>query len=146
MKVPKEASEVAELLMEVYQDHKRSFHACAKDYGFTVQQAATLWNLPPEGQGLAMSALAEILMCDASNVTGIVDKLEARGLIKRGQAEDRRVKVLTLTSEGEALRSEMRARMTAAPTWLIKLPRDDQRALRDILRSAFDKADGEDSK
>src|SRR3954464_12478022 len=38
-----------------------------------------------------MSALAERLFCDASNVTGIADRLEARGLVERGSAEgDRR--------------------------------------------------------
>ncbi|MDB4986002.1 MAG: MarR family transcriptional regulator [Myxococcaceae bacterium] len=137
VRVPKEANEVAELLIEFYLDHKRRFHATAKDHGLTIQQAAALWNLPL-GQGLAMSALADILMCDASNVTGIVDKLEARGLARRGQGEDRRVKVLTLTPEGEALRLEMHARMVAPPAWLLKLSRDDQRTLRDILRRALE--------
>ena len=40
-----------------------------------------------------MSALAGLLMCDNSNVTGIVDRLEALGLVERRPAEhDRRVK------------------------------------------------------
>src|SRR4051812_33730301 len=103
VRVAKEASEAAELMGSLYQEHKRAFQATAKEYGLTMQQMATLYYLAPE-QGLPMSVLADHLMCDASNVTGIVDKLEARGLARRGQAEDRRVKVLTLTAEGEALR------------------------------------------
>jgi len=131
----KEANEAAELMFALFHEYKRGMQALAKDQGLTQQQLVTLWSLSP-GQGLAMSALAEILMCDASNVTGIVDKLEARGLAKRTQAEDRRVKALTLTPEGEALRVEMRARMVQPPRWLLRLSRDDQRALRDILRRA----------
>ena len=51
-----------------------------------------------------MSGLAELLFCDASNVTGIADRLEARGLIERRSAGgDRRVKVLALTSAGEVV-------------------------------------------
>lgn len=38
------------------------------------------------GRPLPMRALAELLGCDASNVTGIVDRLEARGLVRREAA------------------------------------------------------------
>jgi len=136
-KAPKEAVEATELMVALFHEHKRAVQALAKEHALTPQQTATLWNLAP-GQGLAMSALAELLMCDASNVTGIVDKLEARGLAQRAQAEDRRVKVLTLTPAGEALRAELRARMLEPPAYILKLTRDDQRALRDILRRAID--------
>ncbi len=131
----KEAAEATELLYELIAAHKRAFHALAKEHGLSPQQAATLWHLVP-GEGMPMSAIAELLVCDASNVTGIVDKLETRGLAQRGQAEDRRVKVLTLTEPGEELRSMMRERLLSPPEWLVQLPRDDQRVLRDILRRA----------
>jgi DNA-binding MarR family transcriptional regulator len=141
-KAPKEAVEATELMIALFHEHKRAVQALAKEHTLTPQQAATLWNLTP-GQGLAMSALAELLMCDASNVTGIVDKLEARGLTQRGQAEDRRVKVLTLTAAGEALRADMRARLHEPPAYMLSLSRDDQRTLRDILRRAVDATPGD---
>lgn len=134
-KVSKEVSEATELLFEVMQAHKREFHAAAKERGLSPQQAITLFHLEP-GQGLAMNAIAELLVCDASNVTGIVDKLEARGLARREQAEDRRVKVLTLTEAGSSLRDELRAQLMAPPGWLLGLSREDQRSLRDILKRA----------
>lgn len=134
-KVGKEAAEATELMFELLQAHKRQFHAFAKEQGLSPQQAATLMHLVP-GEGLPMSAIAELLMCDASNVTGIVDKLEARGLAKRDQGEDRRVKVLTLTGEGDRMRSALREHMLTPPGWIANLTRDDQRALRDILRRA----------
>jgi len=134
-KVTKEAGDIAALMFELIQAGKRTFQTIAREHGLTPQQAATLYNLEP-GQGLPMSALAELLMCDASNVTGIVDKLEARGLARREQAEDRRVKVLTLTAQGEALRATLRGQALAPQPWVIGLTRDEQRALRDLLQRA----------
>src|SRR5262250_641164 len=75
--------------------------ALCAEFDLTPAQGHALRVIDPD-RPVPMSALAEALLCDASNVTGIVDKLEARGLAKRGQAEDRRVKVLTLTEQGEA--------------------------------------------
>jgi len=136
MKKPsKEAREAAELLHELFMAHKRQFQSYAKENGLSPQQAATMLNLSP-GVGMPMNGIADFLMCDASNVTGIVDKLEARGLARRGQAEDRRVKVLMLTPEGEALRASMREHLLSPPTWLLALARDDQRVLLDILQRA----------
>jgi DNA-binding MarR family transcriptional regulator len=133
----REAIEATELFAELFHEHKRSLMGLAKEQGLTPQQFSALWLLVP-GQGTAMSTLADALMCDASNVTGIADKLEARGLAQRGQAEDRRVKVLTLTPQGEALRVEMRRRLLDPPLWMLKLPREEQALLRDILRRAVD--------
>jgi DNA-binding MarR family transcriptional regulator len=61
--------------------------------------------------------LAETLSCHASNVTGLVDRLESRGLLRRRPAPaDRRVKVLVLTPTGLRLRALLLDRMTAPPT------------------------------
>ncbi len=84
-----------------------------------------------------MSALAGALSCDASNVTGIVDRLERRGLIeRRGSATDRRVKMLALTAEGAAVRSRLVGAVSAPPRELRELSAEDQRTLRDILHRA----------
>ncbi len=84
-----------------------------------------------------MGELAGVMRCDSSNITGIVDRLEARGLVQRQPSEhDRRVKMLVVTDEGAELRDQLLARMYAAPEALAALPPDDQRALRDLLRRA----------
>ena len=54
--------------------------ALCAEFDLTPAQGHALRSLDPE-QPVAMSTLAEALLCDASNVTGIVDKLETRGLI-----------------------------------------------------------------
>src|SRR5579863_7607234 len=65
------------------------------------------------GRPVPMGQLAQTLSCHASNVTGLVDRLEARGLIERRlSADDRRVKVLELTREGVHQRAQILKRMT----------------------------------
>jgi DNA-binding MarR family transcriptional regulator len=86
-------------------------------------------------QTVAMGRLAETLACDASNVTGLVDRLESRGLIvRRASADDRRVKVLALTPLGARLRTQLHKRMAAdPPDPLRRLSAAEQRALVRIL-------------
>ncbi|MDP9231797.1 MAG: MarR family transcriptional regulator [Actinomycetota bacterium] len=106
--------------------------------GLSFPQAHALRLLDPE-EPMQMSALAERLFCDASNVTGIVDRLEARGLVERRSAEgDRRVKALAITAAGVELRGEVIEIMSEPPEAIAALPQADQRALRDILARAVE--------
>ena len=89
------------------------------------------------GKPTAMGDLADVLQCDASNVTGIVDRLEARGPVqRRSEAHDRRVKTLVLPPAGLQLRRRVLRAVTEPPEAIRRLPEDDQVALRDILRRA----------
>ena len=82
-----------------------------------------------------MGQLAGALACDASNVTGLVDRLESRGLVERRPSPaDRRVKVLRLTPLGAKLRAALVERMTSPPPTLGRLSQADQQALAKILR------------
>ena len=115
-----------------------SVMALAAEYELSPPQLAALKALHPE-EPVAMSELAGILGCDNSNVTGIVDRLEYRGLVERRPAEhDRRVKLLALTEDGQELRDVLGDRLHAPPDELARLSPEDQRALRDILQRAFD--------
>lgn len=103
----------------------------------TPVQGHALRLLEPD-RPLAMSELAEALFCHASNVTGIVDRLESRGLVERRPGlDDRRVKTLALTAEGARVRARVVELMAAPPAEIASLTRADQRALRDILRRAL---------
>jgi MarR family transcriptional regulator, organic hydroperoxide resistance regulator len=85
-----------------------------------------------------MGRLACGLGCDASNITGIVDRLEARGLVERRAGErDRRVKVLIVTDRGLELRRRLLVRMAEPPEPIARLSPDDQQALTAILRRAL---------
>jgi len=97
---------------------------------------------PPQGIVLRfldeprpMGELAALMRCDNSNMTGIVDRLEERGLVERTAAErDRRVKLIALTERGREIRDELNRRMAEPPEVIEQLSPVDQRALRDILR------------
>jgi DNA-binding MarR family transcriptional regulator len=77
-------------------------------------------------------------MCDNSNVTGIVDRLEAHGLVERRPSDhDRRIKTLVVTAKGVELRAEVEERMGVPPPPLARLSEKDAVALRDILQRAL---------
>jgi DNA-binding MarR family transcriptional regulator len=91
------------------------------------------------GRPLPMGRLAGTLACDASNVTGLIDRLEARGLVQRRAADgDRRVKVVQLTPAGARLRAQLLRRMTGRSLPLARLSLDQQRALVEILETLLD--------
>ena len=74
-------------------------------FGLTLTQSWALVHLSqPEGRSL--TELADLLLCDKSNVTSVVDKLEEEGLAerRRGKAGDRRYTRVVLTEQGHQLR------------------------------------------
>jgi DNA-binding MarR family transcriptional regulator len=130
------AREAWELLFRVAKAKHGVLTTQLAELDLTPVQAHALRRLDPE-RPLAMSALAEALYCHASNVTGIVDRLESRGLVARTPGtDDRRVKTLVLTPEGTEVRARVIDLLTEPPAALATLSAADQRALRDILRRA----------
>ncbi|MEO8483393.1 MAG: MarR family transcriptional regulator [Acidobacteriota bacterium] len=106
--------------------------------GLSPVQCHVLHLIEP-GEGMPMGRLAETLACDASNVTGLVDRLEARGLVRRRPSvEDRRVKVLDLTPTGAKVRTRLLTRMTAHPLPLSRLSAAEQRTLVRLLEVMLD--------
>jgi MarR family transcriptional regulator, organic hydroperoxide resistance regulator len=90
-----------------------------------------------------MSEVAAALQCDNSNVTGIVDNLEEKGLAqRRSSADDRRVKLIELTAEGRRVQARLSKAFATPPPWVEALSERDQRALRDVLRRAVETRDG----
>jgi MarR family transcriptional regulator, organic hydroperoxide resistance regulator len=84
---------------------------------------------------ISMRELAERLRSDPSNLTGLIDRLEARGLVeRRPDPSDRRVKGLALTPAGAQLRERLFARLYSAPPSVAALSEHDQRVLRDVLQ------------
>jgi DNA-binding MarR family transcriptional regulator len=130
------ASDAWRLIFELVMEHRRSFQDGVAELDLTAMQAYALKNLDPE-RPLGMGELAATLRCDASNVTGIVDRLEARGAVERRPApNDRRVKTLAVTPAGAELRRAVLALMHEPPPAIHALSLADQRALRDLLERA----------
>jgi DNA-binding MarR family transcriptional regulator len=134
-------SEAWALMQALLQSSRRRFLAVASEFDLSPPQVMALKSLDPE-RPVPMSRLADALHCDNSNVTGIVDRLEDRGLVERRSApHDRRVKMLAVTEHGAEVRRRLRERLQEAPPPLAQLSAEDQRALCDIMRRALQRAD-----
>ena len=119
------------------------FNAAGAELDLPPAQALLLVNLT---EPTPMRALADVLSCEPSNVTGIVDGLERRGLVVR-QADpvDRRVKQVVLTPEGKRKRDLLRSRGHAHAEAFFALPAEGRQQLRDLLAGLLARA-GDDAK
>jgi DNA-binding MarR family transcriptional regulator len=130
------AAEAWDLMQGLLRSSRQRFLAIAQEFELSPPQVMALRALDPE-RPVPMSELACKLHCDNSNVTGIVDRLEDRGLVARRSAEhDRRVKMLVVTETGVDMRERLFERLCEPPPAFASLSRQDQVALRDILRRA----------
>jgi DNA-binding MarR family transcriptional regulator len=122
-----------QLLVQLFFAQRANLPPLAAELELSPAQCHVLHLIEP-GRPMPMGQLAETLACDASNVTGLVDRLESRGLVRRRpSAEDRRVKVLDLTPTGSRLRALLLDRMTTPPATLRRLSLREQRTLVRIL-------------
>jgi DNA-binding MarR family transcriptional regulator len=72
----------------------------SKDFGLTGPQSMVLRILADAGD-MSSADLSRKLYVTPSNITGIIDRLERKELVKRvRKTEDRRVVLIALTSEG----------------------------------------------
>jgi len=132
---PQAGDELWELLIEFSLSQRVWWTEVCDGVGLTPTQGLALRLLDPQTP-MAMNALADNMVCDASNVTGVVDKLEARGLIERKAAEnDRRVKILAVTERGRELRKRLFAEAAKPPAAIRGLPQDVREKLSAALRA-----------
>lgn len=121
------------LLQVAFERVHAHFAAAVAELDLAPLQAKALHELDVEPP-ISMRELAERLKSDPSNVTGLVDRLEARGLVeRRPDPNDRRIKGLALTAAGARLRKRLFARLYAAPRSIAELSERDQRVFRDVL-------------
>lgn len=107
---PPPAPAEPELLGEILELGRQISHqliVVSDAHGLTPQQVVMLRLLR---EPRAMRDIAAEMCCDPSNVTGLIDRMEARGLVARTPGPgDRRVKLLSLTAEGRALHKKVDA-------------------------------------
>jgi DNA-binding MarR family transcriptional regulator len=128
-----DACRVWQLLVKFFFAQRGSLTASSAAPDLSPVQCHVLHLIEPE-RPLPMSRLAEALSCDASNVTGLVDRLESRGLVRRApSANDRRVKVLQLTASGIRTRSQLLRQWSGQCNALTRLSPAQQRTLVALL-------------
>jgi DNA-binding MarR family transcriptional regulator len=124
--------EVVELIGEVVARFYADYEEAAAEHALTGAQARLLSLLSLEP--LPMRKLARKLKCEPSNVTGIVDRLEARGLVeRRPDPTDRRVKLAAATEEGRRVARSLRESLRFAREPLAGLSGREREVLRDLL-------------
>lgn len=85
-----------------------------QDYGITPVQFAALQAVA-DSPGLDQRTLARTIGFDTSTIGGVIDRLETRGLLARhADPDDRRVRLLELTSEGKKLLRDVTPAMLRA--------------------------------
>ena len=100
-------AEVIELLFAYVERLSVHFESVAKAHDLTPVQAKVVLFLGEPGP---MRCVADDLGCDPSNITGVVDRLEERGLLTRHEGSpDRRMKLLKPTAAGRKLRETLEA-------------------------------------
>ena len=91
------------LLNQVARDLRTATEALLQPYDLTAQQAAALMLASVRGSATPSQLTAE-LGTDTAGLTRLVDRLEAKQLVRRGRhPDDRRSVVIELTEAGRAL-------------------------------------------
>jgi DNA-binding MarR family transcriptional regulator len=122
------------LLLKVSIRAKQGWMQLAEKHDLSVMQLFVLSSLEP-GKSVPMRWAASLLVCDASNVTGIIDRLLTLGYVLREESPtDRRVKMLTLTAKGEQLRNTILDYMPQFhPVGLEKIDDEKKQQLFELL-------------
>lgn len=103
--------------------------------GLTLAKLVALKALVEAGESLPLSQLAERLSCVKSNITQLVDRLEADGFVQRqASPSDRRTRLAELTPAGRrACQEGLRRQQAAERKVLGRLTPAEGRQLADLL-------------
>ncbi|MFJ3902360.1 MarR family winged helix-turn-helix transcriptional regulator [Streptomyces sp. NPDC090025] len=125
--------EVVDLIGTVVARYHEEYEEAAAAHALTGAQARVLGLLALEPT--PMRKIATQLRCEPSNVTGIIDRLESRGLVeRRPDPSDRRVKVAAPTDEGRETARHLRDSLRFAREPLGELTEVERTLLRDLLK------------
>ena len=107
----------------------------------SLAKLAALKVLSDAGESMPLTQLAERLSCVKSNITQLVDRLEADGLVRRlPDPNDRRARLATLTTAGrKACREGVRIQDAAEKHVLGKLTAGESRQLAELLMKITNK-------
>ena len=114
---------------------KERAHDALEPTGMSPQHHAVLSLLDERACG-AQGAIADALGYDRSQLVGLLDELEERGLVARKRdSEDRRRQVVKLTPAGKEALTELRAIAKAVEKeFLAPLSPEERRALHTLLQ------------
>jgi DNA-binding MarR family transcriptional regulator len=118
-------------------DRKPRVPAVGRQFGLSPKQLVLIWRLPP-GTTMSMREIGDRLSCDASFVTGMVDRLEEDGLLeRRPDPGDRRVTLIALTDKGAALRVQALEALYEPPPEFAALDDEELEQLSKLLEKTL---------
>jgi MarR family 2-MHQ and catechol resistance regulon transcriptional repressor len=102
--------------------------------GLTQPQFHVL-RIAAKSGGTSIREISDEMLVTPANMTGIIDRLESRGLIRReARKGDRRAKIIGLTPKGRAMQEEVAAKYSEFMEKSLRvLTKDEQRTLSDVL-------------
>jgi DNA-binding MarR family transcriptional regulator len=125
--------EVVDLMANLVALFHKEYEEAASARSLTGAQAKVLALL--RRGPMPMRQIAQTMSCEPSNITGIVDRLELRGLVARqADPDDRRIKRVAATEAGRAASAELRESLNFARAPLAALEPDEREQLRDLLQ------------
>ncbi len=105
-----------------------------RNLGLTGAQYNVLRILEGAGEPLPQQEIAKRLLVSRANVTGLLDKLEAKGLVERLSCDDRRVNMIRLVGRGFDLLKKSFEEVTQNSIVAMEtLTKDEQRQLVRLL-------------
>jgi DNA-binding MarR family transcriptional regulator len=113
-------------------------------YGITPVQYAAMQAVHDRPE-LDQRSLSRAIGFDTSTIGGVIDRLEKRGVMRRNASpDDRRVRLLTLTAEGEALLDEVRPAMLRAQARMLEpLPASERENFMAMVKILVNRTDRE---
>ncbi|MGY5883145.1 MarR family winged helix-turn-helix transcriptional regulator [Modestobacter lacusdianchii] len=126
------SSPLGQQLWDLVYGYDAAYDRAAQQVGLSAAQACLLDQLT-RGTS-SMGELATALLCDASNVTQLVARLEARGLVTREpDPADRRVKRVSITAAGRREHRAVRRAFDFPAETLSRLTVAEQQLLSELL-------------
>ena len=113
-----------------------AFERAAQSVGLSGPQACLLVQLARGSR--TMGELAVELVCDASNVSQMVGRLEAQGLVARQpDPDDRRTRQVSITESGIEATRDVDSRFSLPSEGVARLSGDEREHLSRLLTKAF---------
>jgi DNA-binding MarR family transcriptional regulator len=127
-----EIDSIVETIIYLYTESRRLTKGLASQFGLTGPQL-TVVKLLETFENLSLSSLSERIRAQNSTVTGIIDRMEREGLVRRDRSTtDRRVVHISLSEKGQKLAKQIQVEpMEIFRGALQSLSHAD---LRDLLR------------
>lgn len=127
-------NEITDVIIETYRTLLRESEELLSEENLTRPQFQALRCIAVKGQ-TTMKGISDKLSVTPPNITGIIDRLESKGLVKRtAHRGDRRATIIELTPKGAAVQERVSSEYKEFLQNAVKvLTTGERRALNDLL-------------